>query len=135
MPRKIHHINFVVFSLDAAIPTYEALLGIPVTHREDLPARGVRTARFLVGETWIVLVEPVEPDSVAGRHLAEHGEGFFLMSLEVESLAQSVESLGSGMFDGSVRPGLDNWQVIDLRRDRTFGAQLQLVTEYREDVP
>ncbi len=129
MIRNIHHINFLVQDLEAAIATYEKILGIPLAHRDELPARGVRTARFLIGTTWLVLVQPTTPDSAPARHLAEHGEGFFLMSLEVESLTTAVAAIGEGMVAGPERRGLDNWQVVDLRQDLTFGVQLQLVED------
>ncbi len=129
MIRKIHHINFLVRDLDAAIPVYERILGIPVTHRDELPDRGVRTVRFLVGGTWVVLVQPTRPDGIPARHLAEHGEGFFLMSLDVESLEKEVAVIGEGMLAGPERRGVDQWQVVDLRRDLTFGVQLQLVED------
>lgn len=129
MIRKIHHINLLVHDLEAAIAIYEKILGIPLTHRDELPARGVRTARFLIGATWVVLVQPTTPDSVPARHLAEHGEGFFLMSLEVDSLDAAVAAVGEGMVAAPERRGLENWQVVDLRREMTFGVQLQLVED------
>jgi hypothetical protein len=57
------------------------------------------------------------------------------MSLEVDSLADEVNRLGSEMFQGSERAGLDNWQVIDLNPARTFGAQLQMVTTGQQKTP
>jgi methylmalonyl-CoA/ethylmalonyl-CoA epimerase len=129
MVHNIHHINFLVRDLDAAVPIYERILGIPVTHRDLLEQRGVRAARFLVGETWLVLVQPLRADSVPGCYLAEHGEGFFLMSLGVDSLADAIDALGPAMADGAPRTGAADWQVQDLRRELTFGAQLQLCAE------
>ena len=128
MVKSIHHINIIVHDLEAAIPAYERLLGIAVSHRDDLPGRGVRAARFRVGEAWLVLVQPTRPDSVPGRHLAEHGEGLFLLSFEVDSLQQEVAALGAGAFDGPQRQGAENWQIVDLDRRLTFGAQLQFVS-------
>ena len=126
MVRSIHHINCIVRDLEAAILVYERILGTPVAHREELQERGVRAARFKVGATWLVLVQPTRTDSVPGRYLAEHGEGFFLMSLAVDSLADDLKRIGPDMAAGPQRSGAENWQVQDLRRDRTFGAQLQL---------
>ncbi len=126
MVRGIHHINFIVRDLEAAIPLYERILGMRVAHRDELIERGVRAARFRLGETWLVLVQPTRADSVPGRYLAERGEGFFLLSLGVDSLAEELDRMGPEMAVGTPRAGAEDWQVQDLRRDLTGGTQLQL---------
>ncbi len=125
----IHHINFIVRDLEAAIARYETILGLPVAHRDELPERGVRAARFRVGETWLVLVQPTRPDTVPGRFLDEHGEGFFLLSLGVESLEAEFDRLGPSWPPGAPRTGADGWQVRDLDATRTLGAQLQFCVD------
>ena len=128
MVQRIHHVNFLVSDLDAAIASYERILDMPVTSRDRLDERGVAIARFLLGETWLILVQPTRPDTVPARYLETHGEGFFLLSLEVDDLETEIDRLGETMFDGPVRHGLDDWQVIDIDAAQTFDAQLQLVT-------
>ena len=125
MVRSIHHINFIVRDLDEAIVRYEQILGQSLARRDELPERGVRAARFRIGETWLVLVQPTRPDGVPGRFLAEHGEGFFLLSFGVDSLDAEFERLGSQWDSGPTRTGADGWQVRDLDAARTLGAQLQ----------
>jgi len=129
MAERIHHINFIVRDLEAAVAAYERILGMPVTARDHLEDRGIDSARFKLGDTWLVLVQPIRPDTVPARYLEEHGEGFFLMSLEVDSLAREIERLGAATFVGEERQGIENWRVIDIDADRTFGAQLQLIVE------
>ena len=127
--RGIHHINFLVRNLDAAIERYEMLLGIEVTARESLPQRGVDTARFRVGETWLVLVQPTA-SGIPAQHLEQHGEGFFLLSLEVDDLDGSSAALqGTALAPGAIRDGLDEWRIADLDAAETFNAQLQLAEE------
>ena len=76
MIKNIHHINFLVTELNRGIERFEKL-GLGPFHRDPLPNRGVETARAKVGATWLVLVQPTDPNGAPGRHLAEHGEGFF----------------------------------------------------------
>lgn len=122
MVRSIHHINFIVRDLEAAIPAWERRLGLPVAARDSLPERGVVAARFRVGGTWLVLVQPTRADSVPGRFLAAHGEGFFLLSFGVDSLAAEQDRLGEAAFAGPVRTGAEGWQVRDLAPDPAVGA-------------
>jgi hypothetical protein len=64
---KIHHINFIVKDLDAAIMQYAHILGNIAFTKADLAGRGVVTARAAIGEQWIVLVQPT--DLAASRSL------------------------------------------------------------------
>lgn len=135
MIRNIHHINFLVRDLDRAVERYRRLLGdVPLVH-EDLPRRGVRTARFRVGETWLVLLQPYEKNNVPGRHLEQHGEGFFLLSFESADLDEDASRLGEAgivMADAVNRRGLDGWEIRDLDPGGFFGVNLQL-TGARKD--
>ena len=129
---KIHHINFLVKDLEQGIEQYQKLLGITEFTVDALPGRGVKTARTQVGESWLVLIQPVDMSGIPGQHLQQHGEGFFLISYGVESLsdaAQQVIDNGSAMTSPASRKGLENWQVWDIKTEDTFGAQIQLCEE------
>ena len=127
MLKRVHHINFLVRDLDRAIEQYERLFGLVPVARERLPGRAVETARFRVGEVWIVLVQPSGDEGVPARHLREHGEGFFLISFEVEDLDRAAEILRDAATEpGPPRTGLSDWRVMDLDPADTFGAVVQL---------
>jgi methylmalonyl-CoA/ethylmalonyl-CoA epimerase len=124
---RIHHINFIVRDLETAIPAWEGILDREITSRDRLENRGVDIARFDLGQIWIVLVQPTRSGTPPAEHLERHGEGFFLMSLETDSLPDEIRRLGESMFDGRARDGLDDWRVRDIAIEKTFGAQLQLI--------
>ncbi len=132
MLKRVHHINFVVYELDAAVKKYQTLFGLNNCEFLDHPHRRVLTARFKVGESWIVLLQPLDNESPPGKHLQQHGEGFFLISYEVEDLSAamiSIESNGGAVQDEQAREGILNWQVADLAPESTFGTRIQLVEE------
>lgn len=110
-PSSIHHVNFVVRDLDEACARFEKTLGLSPFEVVDHAPRGASVARSRVGESWLVLVAPYDPDSVPGRHLAEHGEGFFLLSLGVDAI-------------NDPREGILDWQVEDV--GELHGALFQL---------
>ncbi len=131
--RSIHHVNFLVKDLHEGIRRYRDLLGIEDFIIEDLPGRGVITARVALGEQWLVLVQPVDPTGIPGKHLAEHGEGFFLISYAVDNLQQAANRViagGSSMTSADSRRGLDDWQVQDVALNDTFGAQIQFCKSF-----
>ena len=127
--KSVHHINFIVADLDAAVQAYQSTLGLGPFEYEDLPERGVLTARFQIGEVWIVLVSPRSKDSVAAHHLAAHGEGFFLMSFGVDNLDQAMAELAErgALPEGrTARPGICDWQVADLETEHHLGVRFHL---------
>lgn len=131
--RKIHHINFLVRDLDAAEQRYRQMLGLGPAIREALPGRGVLTARFRIGEVWLVLVQPTSDQGEPARHLRDHGEGFFLISFAVDDLDAAIAGAGvAGMRLGSGQPrtGLGGWRVIDFIAADTFGATVQLTEDH-----
>ena len=132
MLKNVHHINLLVKDLDAAVQRYRDAFSLEEIEYGDLSARGVKTARFRAGETWIVLVQPTDPEGEPGKHLAEKGEGLFLLSFGVDSLesaARTIESSVDGLSKSPPRSGLDGWQVKDLEPAAFFDANLQLTEE------
>jgi catechol 2,3-dioxygenase-like lactoylglutathione lyase family enzyme len=126
MTQCIHHINFLVRDLEQAIPAWQQLLGRAPDSRDHLPGRGVDIARYRLGETWLSLVQPVREGTEPARYLAEHGEGFFLISLALDSLDQAAERLGEDSFSGPARAGLEDWRIRDLKPADFAGVQVQL---------
>ena len=130
MITRFHHINFIVKDLNKALQRYRVLFGDPVGEPEILPQRGVKLARFKVGETWLILVQPVGEEGVPAQYLKKHGEGFFLISCQVDDVrkaAELVSSNGIEVLDRNPRQGLDDWKVMDLSPNDLFGADFQLV--------
>ena len=124
----VHHINLLVRDLEAGMAKWRDQLGVCEFEIDELPGRGVRTARFRAGPTWIVLVQPVAPGEPQ-RVLEEQGEGLFLLSLSVDDLDRAVDVVRSG--GGSTtspqpRSGLDDWRIIDLSPESICQGRIQL---------
>jgi len=133
-PTRIHHINFVVHDLEEAMARFERALGVDPFQVIDYRPRGARVARTRIGESWLVLVSPHDPASVPGRYLAEHGEGFFLVSLGYEDIVQQLERLeseGIEAIDMAPRDGILDWRVADI--GDLHGAKMQLTDDSLAD--
>ena len=128
---SLHHINYLVRDLERSTQTLKAiLLAEPVF--EALPQRGALTARFCLGDTWLVIVQPVDNDSPLMSLLEDRGEGLFLLSLGVASLDDGIARLaksGIGMFGDGPRWGLLDWKVQDIDAGDDLGPVLQMCQE------
>ena len=132
MLTDVHHINIVVRDLDQAMSHYSRLLGHFAPIRERLPSRGVETARYRIGRTWLVLVMPTDPGGIVGRHLEQHGEGVSLLSFRVEDLNEAtieLRSRGVKIAGDRPRSGLANWHVQDVSLAHGARLTLQLCEE------
>jgi methylmalonyl-CoA/ethylmalonyl-CoA epimerase len=123
----IHHLTFAVRSVQQASAAWSKLLATEPVF-EELSARQARSARFRVGTTWVVFVEPTDPDSEIAKHLAARGEGLLLVSLDVPALDEALgEPPISGISNqGPPRHGLQQWRVQDLALDGFSAAIVQL---------
>ena len=114
----VHHVNILVRDIESAKREYRAKFNIDFID-ETLPSRGVYTSRFRVGESWIVLVQPVA-EGEPMRQLRERGEGLFLLSLGVvqtESLAEASlnNDVRASSTASKVRDGIAGWRVARWR--------------------
>lgn len=132
----IHHLGFLVRDLAVAVERYTQLLGVEPVATEALRNRGVITARFSLGSVWLVLIEPITEDSIPARHLARYGEGFFMLSLNSNDLKQTDQELidrGMSLNWSTLRQGLSDWRVADLKDWESFGAVIQFAESNDDD--
>lgn len=129
MIRRVHHLDIVVRDLDRAAERYRTILGIEPLGREHLSERGVDLVRFRLGETWLILVQPLREDSPVMEFLRRHGEGFFHVAYEVEdveAVAAALAEQGIGLVNPVPRQGAEGWKWIDLEIADTLGVMTQL---------
>lgn len=127
---RIHHIDYIVRDLDRAIEKYRQLFQVPLEARERLESRGVDLARFRLGDTWVVLVQPIRQESPVQKFLEKHGEGFYHVAYEVKDLEGAISDLKANdvrLMNETPRRGVEGWKLIDIEPEETFGVMTQLV--------
>ena len=93
-PGRIHHVAVVVKSIEAALPLYRDLLGLPLETIMDIESDRVRIAFLGVGESKVELVQPTDDTTGVARFLANKGEGFHHVCLEVGNISEELTRLG-----------------------------------------
>ena len=128
-PGRIHHVAVVVRSLDAALPLYRDLLGMPLETIMDIPQDRVRIAFLGVGESKVELVEPTDDTTGVARFLAKQGEGFHHVCFEVANLTEELTRLGIDgveLIDSAPRRGAEG-PVAFLHPRACHGVLVELI--------
>jgi methylmalonyl-CoA epimerase len=109
-PGRIHHVAFVVRSIEESLRLYRDILGMPLETIMEIPTDGVRIAFLGVGESKVELVQPTDESTGVARFLASKGEGFHHVCLEVENLSEELTRLaidGIELIDSAPRRGAE----------------------------
>ena len=129
--QQLHHINYLVEDLDQSIGYFSRLLQQePVIGA--LPSRGVNTARYNLNGVLFILVQPTTDIGVVAETLVQKGEGVFLLSLSVDNLEGTIDTLAAediAVDTTSHRTGLDGWSVCDLSTTTDTRTVIQLCQE------
>ncbi|HXI45098.1 MAG TPA: methylmalonyl-CoA epimerase [Candidatus Acidoferrales bacterium] len=126
---RIHHVALIVRSIEAALPLYTELLGLPLETIMDIPADRVRIAFLGVGESKVELVQPTDDTTGVARFLASKGEGFHHVCYEVANLAEELTRLGidgAELIDTAPRRGAEG-PVAFLHPRSGHGVLIELI--------
>lgn len=129
----IHHVGYVVADLDAAIPAYRDVLGMPQVVREDMPDQGVEAVLLGTGPSYVELIMPVQDDTGVARFLAKRGPGMHHVAFAVPELERTLgelEASGAELIDSAPRRGLGGHMVAFLHPRSTGGVLTELVEEH-----
>jgi hypothetical protein len=95
---RLRQVVLVARDLDAAVRDVEHALGIEVGFRDpDVATFGIRNAVLPIGDTFLEVISPVEPDAPAERYLQRHGGGGYMLLVQTHDLAadrQRLDALG-----------------------------------------
>jgi methylmalonyl-CoA/ethylmalonyl-CoA epimerase len=128
----IDHVGIAVEDLDAAVVSYEQLLGVAPAHRERVEDQGVEEVLFAVGSSYIQLLGALGPDTPVGRALATRGPGVHHIAYRVGDVASALEHLraeGARLIDETPRPGSRNTLIAFVHPKAMGGVLVELVQE------
>jgi methylmalonyl-CoA epimerase len=130
--RGIHHLGVAVENLDAAVTTYERVLGARLEHRETVPAQGVEAASLRVGEGRVELLASLGEETPVGKFLAKRGPGMHHVAYEVADVRSALDELagkGVELVDEEPREGLFGLEVAFVHPDAMHGVLAELVAD------
>ena len=129
-PTRIAHVGIAAASIDALLPFYRDVLGLPETPLDD--SDGARIAGLTAGDSLIELLEPVDSASPIARYLAKRGPGIHHICFTVDDLAETLarcRRAGITLIDETPRLGAEGRHIAFLHPKSTGGILIEL-SEY-----
>jgi methylmalonyl-CoA/ethylmalonyl-CoA epimerase len=128
----IDHIGICVADLTAAGGGWAALLGVPVTDREDVAPQKTSAAflRMPAGAAAVELVCPMPGNAGLDRFLAQRGDAMHHIAFAVSDLSAALERLAAAsieLIDRAPRPGAGGHLVAFLHPRALGGTLVELV--------
>ncbi len=124
---RIAHIGIAVPALDAILPLYRDILGMPEVPLDD--ADGARIAGVAAGESLVELLEAKETDSPIGKFLAKRGAGIHHVCFAVDDLDGTLarcRDAGLRLIDQVPRIGAEGKRIAFLHPASTGGVLVEL---------
>jgi methylmalonyl-CoA/ethylmalonyl-CoA epimerase len=127
---KIEHVAIAVSDLEQAIEHYTKVWGLTLEHREVVEDQGVEEAMFSLGESYIQLLAPLNPNTTVGKFIERKGEGLHHIAYEVEDLEASLDALsasGVKLIDEKPRAGSRGTRIAFVHPKSNRGLLVELV--------
>ncbi|MFC1900428.1 methylmalonyl-CoA epimerase [Chloroflexota bacterium] len=134
MPVQISHIGIAVKDLDTAVKTYTEALGIKLDEIVESPETGMKAAMLSMENSAIELLAPIGTEGVIAKFLENRGEGIHHVSIEVDDIVRSLESLseqGVQLIDKVPRDGIEG-KVAFIHPKSMNGVLIELVEKPKE---
>jgi methylmalonyl-CoA epimerase len=123
----IAHVGIAVESIEAALPFYRDVLGIPPRAPET--ADGAHIVSLALGESEVELLEPRSPDGPIAKFLARRGPGIHHICYRVADLDQALSECrarGYRLIDETPRVGAGGRRIAFVHPRSTAGILLEL---------
>jgi methylmalonyl-CoA/ethylmalonyl-CoA epimerase len=127
---RIAHIGIAVTAMDALLPLYRDVLGMPEVPLDD--ADGAAIAGLAAGESLIELLEARSDDSPIGKFVARRGPGIHHVCFAVDDLDDTLSrcrAAGLRLIDETPRIGAEGKRIAFLHPSSTGGVLVEL-SEY-----
>lgn len=135
---SLYHIAIAVNSLSDAEKLYEDVVGLEITHREEIPEQGVRATMLQPSGktgTAIELLEAIDESSPIAKFIEKKGEGIHHICFYVDDIEKSLKELkdkGVRLIDEEPRIGAYNSKVAFIHPKAMNGVLVELAEVGKE---
>lgn len=94
MIRRLDHVAVAVNDTESALSHFRDRLGLRVVAVDEPPEVPVRLTYLDLGNAWLQLVEPLDPDHPLAEWLRARGEGLHHICFGVDDVSAELERIG-----------------------------------------
>lgn len=129
MLNKVHHVTYVVESVDDMAGYIERNFSLTPISRDEFEERGFKSILYRIGETYVDFFEPLRDDTPMARQLQATGPGVMHVAWGVEGIGDAFAALKANgnelRGDGpSVSPF--GYQTLNIETGSSHGIHFQL---------
>ena len=127
---EIDHIGIAVEDIDGALALYRDKLGMREVHRELLEEQGVEAGLLEVGDAYVELIAPVDPDSGVARFVEKRGPGMHHVAYRTQDIEGDIKKLvaaGLRTIGDEAHPAIRGTTAIFVHPKSTGGVLTELV--------
>ncbi|MCE5256765.1 MAG: methylmalonyl-CoA epimerase [Spirochaetaceae bacterium] len=125
----LDHIGIAVEKIDASLPVWEGILGLPLHGIEEVAEQKVKTAFIPMGESEIELLETTDPEGPIGKFLVAKGQGVHHLAFRVANIDEALAELkakGVRLIDETPRYGAGGARIAFIHPKATGGVLVEL---------
>jgi methylmalonyl-CoA/ethylmalonyl-CoA epimerase len=129
MLTRIDHVGIAVRDIEAAVESYQRLLGRAPSHRQLVESDGIDAVMFEVGESRVELLGSTGPDSKIAGFLDRRGGGLHHVAYGVDDVQAALDQyigLGLQTLDTCPRRGAAGRLVAFLHPSAAMGVLTEL---------
>lgn len=127
---EIDHIGIAVEDIDGALALYRDKLGMREVHREMLEEQGVEAVLLEVGDAFVELIAPIDPDSGVARFVEKRGPGMHHVAYRTQDIEGDIKKLvaaGLRTIGDEAHPAIRGTTAIFVHPKSTGGVLTELV--------
>lgn len=127
--KKIDHVAFVVDDIEEALEFWHDILGLDLSHVEDVPDEESVVAFLPASESEVELVRPTTDGSGVARYLKKQGPGMHHICFEVYDIEETLDHLkskGVRLINELPQIGTAGKKVAFIHPESTHGVLVEL---------
>jgi methylmalonyl-CoA epimerase len=129
MIEKLDHIGIAVRDLDEALKFYRDVLGLRLTHIEEVKEQKVKIAFLPAKDVNLELVQSTDPEGAISKFIEKKGEGIQHIAFKVVDIEQALKYLrekGVELIDAIPRKGAHGAKIAFLHPKSASGVLVEL---------
>ena len=126
---KVHHVTYVVESIQEMAEYLERNFGLKAAQTDDIGERGFKSILYHIGPTMVDFFEPTRDDTALARQLKEQGPGVAHVAWGIQGIDQAFQDLkekGNQMRGDGPSVSPFGYKTLSIEPSSSHGVYFQL---------